>query len=675
MINIKNMNKIARLCLLVSVFVIADRSCIAAQAAAEAFDDRRPAEHICPITLQVMRDPVVAADGCSYERSAILQHLANHSTSPATGLALKNKELFNNQALKTMIEEWKPGRQSEPSALEAREANSIAQQVKEEFRKNAALLNSAQGQDIVAFLGNTGSGKSTLVNFLAGKAIVVGTDGEDYVLADPNDQSAMVIGTGGNSETLYPKFIDVDGLRFFDLPGFNDTDGSERNLVNAAFIRQILLDAASVRLVFVVGQDQFTADRSASVRQMFHCLKHLFVIDQGVNLVDEGVFIATKITYDKDDLVSFLVKRTDSKDKAELTAQLMSWSTGGKISRMFHPIRVENNKGMMDQILGLIKGTRPAKVLGINVSALYPPDTKGPLERMFISVLEEALARQFNGPLTTLSDYDRAISYCESRDFWQEFNTSVCREDEAIGLVKELCINPYNQALRKVETANEEKRLSHIRSLINKRQERVEDIERRTDARTKEVIFSLVPRQKKDNFVFFDFAYHRDFYEQVCGAGYINELTTDILEQEVVRRHYADLISHHSHEQVMRWHQKFSGINETRQDVQEARLEIQGLKAQLAEAKQREDALNQKLAQDAQKQAQDAESTAKQLTKLEGQEIQGLKTQLVEAKQREDALNQKLVQDAQKQAQDAESVIKRLTKLEGDLELEKQRNK
>jgi energy-coupling factor transporter ATP-binding protein EcfA2 len=546
-----------------------------------------------------MRDPVVAADGHSYERAAISEYfkIDNRPKSPITGLPLKNTDLFDNYALKAMIGEWKPGRQSEPSALETREADSIAQRVKEAFTKNAALLNSAKDEHIVAFLGNTGAGKSTLVNLLAGKELKVSSDGEDYVLAHPDDKAAMVIGTSGNSETLYPKYIDVDGLRFFDLPGFNDTDGSERNLINAAFTRQILIDAASVRLVFVAGQDQFTADRSASIRQMFYGIKQLFVVGQDISLVDEGVFVATKITCnDQTEIIDFLLKKTDSKDKADLNEQLISWSQRNKLCRMFHPIREENNKGIRDHILRLIKDTRPSKILGINVSVLYPPDTKGPLERMFSRVIEDVLNRKLHTPLETLSDYDRAITFYTSVDFWKTFDADVCREEDAIGLLKEFCINPYNKAFRNFEKEKEGIRKTHIKRLRNERKERVDDIEYRTGEKATEVISSLVPRKEGDDFVFFDFAYHKDFYDQVCGTDSIDQLATDAPEQEVVRRYYAGFISQHSHEQMMRWHQKFSGIKLVQQDIEDLKKKLKATQskvnylrrnAQVAEVEQR----------------------------------------------------------------------------------------
>jgi predicted GTPase len=578
-------NTIAIACLVAWIFGVAVHPSMAADD-----DDRRPSEHFCPITYEVMKDPVVAADGYSYEREAIETYFkgCGNARSPMTGLALSNKNLINNQALKTMINDWTPNLLAVPSALSGN-ADILAQRIREEFQRNAALLGSSKGQHIVAFLGNTGAGKSTLVNFLAGKKVVVSDDEEDYVLANPQDQTAMTIGRGGHSETIYPKFIDVNGLRFFDLPGFNDTDGSERNLMNAAFIRKILLDAASVRLVFVAGQDQFMADRSASVRQLFDSIRQLFVIDQGnMNLVDDGIFVATKVTSaPQAEITDFLLRRTDSKDKATLNRQLKLWSDRNQLGRMFHPLREAQNQGVREQILGLIQGAKSARVWGINVSALYPPDTKEPLERMFFSVLEGAFNHKLDAALETLSDYDEAIASYGSGTFWSTFEATVRAQEDAMELLKEFCVNPYNKALKRLEKENEGKRQKHIQGLRNRREKRIEDIERRTEARTWEVITSFVPQGKRDDFVAFDFAWHRDYYDRVCAADSIKKLAADQKEQEVVRRYYAEFISRHSHGQMMRWHEKFSGIYALALAQQDTQKDIEDLKKQL-EATQKE---------------------------------------------------------------------------------------
>lgn len=48
---------------------------------------------ICPITLELFRDPVVAGDGHVYEREAITQWILEHGTSPLTREWLQINEL------------------------------------------------------------------------------------------------------------------------------------------------------------------------------------------------------------------------------------------------------------------------------------------------------------------------------------------------------------------------------------------------------------------------------------------------------------------------------------------------------------------------------------------------------------------------------------------------------
>uniref|UniRef100_A0A146P7Q9 WD repeat, SAM and U-box domain-containing protein 1 n=1 Tax=Fundulus heteroclitus TaxID=8078 RepID=A0A146P7Q9_FUNHE len=67
-----------------------------------------PDEFLCPITRELMRDPVIAADGYSYEREAIESwvHTKNRS-SPMTNLPLLTTLLTPNHTLKMAISRWK----------------------------------------------------------------------------------------------------------------------------------------------------------------------------------------------------------------------------------------------------------------------------------------------------------------------------------------------------------------------------------------------------------------------------------------------------------------------------------------------------------------------------------------------------------------------------------------
>ena len=69
------------------------------------------AEHfLCPILQERMEDPVIAADGHTYEREAIkawINQRGARAISPTTGLRLDHHELQTNFLIKKMIEEYK----------------------------------------------------------------------------------------------------------------------------------------------------------------------------------------------------------------------------------------------------------------------------------------------------------------------------------------------------------------------------------------------------------------------------------------------------------------------------------------------------------------------------------------------------------------------------------------
>mmetsp|Transcript_7892 Transcript_7892/g.29209 ORF Transcript_7892/g.29209 Transcript_7892/m.29209 type:complete len:249 (+) Transcript_7892:409-1155(+) len=60
-------------------------------------------EYLCPITCEVMQDPVVAADGHTYERAAIGEWLQHHDLSPLTGATLEHDHLIPNHNLRGQI--------------------------------------------------------------------------------------------------------------------------------------------------------------------------------------------------------------------------------------------------------------------------------------------------------------------------------------------------------------------------------------------------------------------------------------------------------------------------------------------------------------------------------------------------------------------------------------------
>ena len=62
-----------------------------------------PDDFICPITAEIMNDPVSTSDGFTYERVAITEWLRTKDTSPKTGAKLESKTLYPNHSLRSMI--------------------------------------------------------------------------------------------------------------------------------------------------------------------------------------------------------------------------------------------------------------------------------------------------------------------------------------------------------------------------------------------------------------------------------------------------------------------------------------------------------------------------------------------------------------------------------------------
>lgn len=66
-----------------------------------------PQSFLCPITCEIMVDPVMDADGNTYERWAITRWLEKSQQSPITRMPIASRMLVPNRALKAIIDDWR----------------------------------------------------------------------------------------------------------------------------------------------------------------------------------------------------------------------------------------------------------------------------------------------------------------------------------------------------------------------------------------------------------------------------------------------------------------------------------------------------------------------------------------------------------------------------------------
>lgn len=97
--------------------------------------------------------------------------------------------------------------------------------LKEMIRKGVqAIPVDSTSESAVLVIGDTGVGKSTILSFLSGAELTVRLDGLKPRL-DNTEGGMIKIGHEKFSETSVPTKIVLDGMAFYDCPGFKDNKG------------------------------------------------------------------------------------------------------------------------------------------------------------------------------------------------------------------------------------------------------------------------------------------------------------------------------------------------------------------------------------------------------------------------------------------------------------------
>ena len=144
------------------------------------------------------------------------------------------------------------------------------------------------GEDLVVVIGNTGTGKSSFVNYLSrcqmiavsSKSLGVINLNKNVVVVKGVEQGGpldelVAIGHTKDSTTFIPQT--VKGTRTFcDLPGFLDKRGPEIKIGNAVNISEIFKVANSVKVVLLVNYNTLLADRARGLDETIRLVSALF---------------------------------------------------------------------------------------------------------------------------------------------------------------------------------------------------------------------------------------------------------------------------------------------------------------------------------------------------------------------------------------------------------------
>lgn len=135
------------------------------------------------------------------------------------------------------------------------------------------------GKKVVLVVGNTGSGKSTFVNYMLGRQIFERADDEYGDMVVDCRNPIATIGHSKKSETyLTSVYSDEESkISYIDCPGFGDNRGAEVDIVNMYSIARLLRIADKLQgVVFLTSFASLQADRGNSLRRAIKTMASIF---------------------------------------------------------------------------------------------------------------------------------------------------------------------------------------------------------------------------------------------------------------------------------------------------------------------------------------------------------------------------------------------------------------
>jgi energy-coupling factor transporter ATP-binding protein EcfA2 len=152
--------------------------------------------------------------------------------------------------------------------------NKIKEGIEESFK----VSESARDKDLVLVVGQTGSGKSTTVNYLLGYPLkrVHGGKAELELLQSLKSYAKM--GDDAESVTTHPAAYEgPDGFVYCDCPGFKDNRGDEQRVIVSVSTEAVVNRAKSIRAVIVVVEwGAIDSSRGEGLRDVALTLGALF---------------------------------------------------------------------------------------------------------------------------------------------------------------------------------------------------------------------------------------------------------------------------------------------------------------------------------------------------------------------------------------------------------------
>jgi energy-coupling factor transporter ATP-binding protein EcfA2 len=301
----------------------------------------------------------------------------------------------------------------------------------------------AEGQNIVLFLGPTGSGKSTAINYLAGCTMLEIDDPMTGDFSIKTENPVVDIGDGALSTTLYPSIVDLlvpsgdKNIKFCDTAGFGDNRGPEYDICAAYTLGSVFEKAKAVQGVAVLIQlSDITDPRLPKLIDTFRQLNRLFTNRD--NYTGSILLLVTKADFGRPRTVKQIynilsirlkeLKKPQAGTQAKVDISDIEWlfdevlKEEGKAIKICRPLAADERPDLIETLQTL----KPVRDPGSSFK--YPISTSSQLELLkLISDRKTQLIDQMNTLSKALKSY--WLNYSEEHS-----HTLVTLENITVGI-------------------------------------------------------------------------------------------------------------------------------------------------------------------------------------------------------------------------------------------------
>lgn len=172
-----------------------------------------------------------------------------------------------------------------------------------EIEEATHKIQGTEGRAGVLFLGITGEGKSTFINYLAGTEYQIKKVDKRKFIAEATGTEIAKVGHSTTSATYLPQSVEIKDKTYVlvDLPGFEDTRGIAEEICAAASICMLTKQLRTIHAIaFVVSWTLLSTDtRMTTYRKAAHNVGAM--INQNPDTAQNVVLIVTKPDQDLDE--------------------------------------------------------------------------------------------------------------------------------------------------------------------------------------------------------------------------------------------------------------------------------------------------------------------------------------------------------------------------------------